>query len=143
MLKKQQRKVFIDSNVFFYSIIGDSKYGKACSKILLDVSERKIEAFISPLILLEVANSLRKFRVSSIRDRIRAIISLPIHVVDLNRLDIYEGVELAERYNLSPYDATHVVVASRIGVQYILSADKDFDKVAEVNRIDPLVYNKM
>ena len=139
-LRKQQKAIFIDSNIFFYSIINDKKYGETCSNIIKSIYNEEIDAAISQLILLEVANALRKYQIGDISNRLRAIISLPLRIIDLDRMDVIEGIYLSEVYGISPYDATHVVSMRKSGIRLILSADKDFDRVPGIDRIDPLSF---
>ena len=121
-------KYFIDSNVFVYAKINDKKYGKCCQNIIKKIYEKKIEAIIDNIILLEVANALRKLGVKDIEDEILAILSLPIRIVDFKQEDI---VEATKDLSLSPYDSLHYIVSKKCNAK-IISADKDF-KV----RIDP------
>ncbi|MCD6491909.1 MAG: type II toxin-antitoxin system VapC family toxin [Candidatus Njordarchaeia archaeon] len=140
MLRKPQNPIFIDSNIFFYSIIRDRKYGNASAKIITHIYERKITATITSIILLEVANALRKYRVQSIEMKIKSIVSLPIKIFDVNTVTIREAIKLSEQYKISPYDATHAVICIRNGINTVISADKEFDKIKELERIDPLDF---
>lgn len=98
------------------------------------IYERKISAIIDSIILLEVANALRKLGIKDIEDEILAILSLPIKVVDIRKEDIIEAVE---NLSLSPYDSLHYVISKRLDAK-IISADKDFDIVG---RIDPCYFH--
>jgi predicted nucleic acid-binding protein len=125
---------FIDSNIFVYSKINDKKYGKCCQEIIKWIYERKISVIIDSIILLEVANALRKLGIKDIRDEILAILSLPIKVIDVRKEDIIEAIE---NPFLSPYDSLHYIISKRLNAK-IISADKDFDNVG---RIDPCYFH--
>jgi len=125
---------FIDSNIFVYAKINDKKYGKCSQDLIKMIYERKISAIIDSIILLEVANALRKLGIKDIEDEILAILSLPIKVVDIRKEDIIEAVE---NLSLSPYDSLHYVISKRLDAK-IISADKDFDIVG---RIDPCYFH--
>ncbi|EDN70633.1 hypothetical protein BGP_2176 [Beggiatoa sp. PS] len=43
---------------------------------------------------------------------------------------------------LKPRDAIHAATLRQNGYNHILSADKDFDRIDFVKRIDPLEYSK-
>ncbi len=139
-LKKLPRKVFIDSNIFFYSIIMDKKYGKYCADIIRDVYNGCLRAYISSLILLEVANALRKFRVVDLPMKIKAVLSLPISLIEIDSKDILDAIDLAGKYNISPYDAAHIIAMRKMEINTIISADKDFDNVEYIKRLDPKEY---
>ena len=56
--------LFIDSNVFFYAKIMDREYGEKCARVLRGIEAREIDAAASALIIVELANALRKFGLS-------------------------------------------------------------------------------
>ncbi|MCY0882418.1 MAG: PIN domain-containing protein [Acidianus infernus] len=66
---------FIDSNVFVYAKIGDKKYGKCSQEIIKAIYKGKIEAIIDTVVLLEVANALRKLKVKDVEEEILAILT--------------------------------------------------------------------
>ena len=43
---------------------------------------------------------------------------------------------------ISPYDCVHASLMKRVGAVNIISADKDFDKVKWMKRLDPKKYEK-
>ena len=121
-------KYFIDSNVFVYAKLNDKKYGKCCIEIIRKIYENKIDAIIDPMILLDVANALRKQGVKDVEEGILTILSLPIAVVNLGQEDIMDA---RKNRDLSPYDSLHYVISKKCNAK-IISADKDFK-----DRIDP------
>ncbi|MEM1646279.1 MAG: type II toxin-antitoxin system VapC family toxin [Ignisphaera sp.] len=121
-------KYFIDSNVFVYAKVNDKKYGKCCGEVIRRIYKREIDAAIDSLILLEVANALRKLGVKDVEDTVLAILSLPISVVDFKKEDVIEAVKDP---SLSPYDSLHYIISKRWGAK-IVSADSDFK-----DRVDP------
>ena len=135
--RRLSKKAFIDSNIFFYSIIMDREYGEHCAAILRGIHEGRLRAYISPLILLEVANALRKFHIEQFHIKIKAIVSLPISLIEIETEDILDAIEFADKYDISPYDASHVIAMKKAKIDIIISADKDFDKVDIITRIDP------
>lgn len=129
---------FIDSNVFFYSKIMDREYGVSCAKILDKIAKSKLEASTSVLIIIELANALRKYGLSNeVKDVVDAVFSLNISVYEVDTLDVRNAVAIFNEFKISPYDCTHAAVMKRIGVTNIISADKDFDRVPWIKRLDP------
>ena len=61
-----KNEFYIDSNIFFYSIIMDRKYGESCAKVVKMIHTKDIRAVISSIIILEVANALRKYEIPDI-----------------------------------------------------------------------------
>ncbi|MCY0874309.1 MAG: PIN domain-containing protein [Acidianus infernus] len=123
---------FIDSNVFVYAKIGDKKYGKCSQEIIKAIYKGKIEAIIDTVVLLEVANALRKLKVKDVEEEILAILSLPIQVVEVTKEDIIQAVK---EDDLSPYDALHYVISKKSSA-IIITADQDFKE-----RIDPCSFS--
>ncbi len=80
-----------------------------------------------------------KFGLSrEVRREIAAILSLPLRLEDLEPIDASKASRLFEVYRISPYDCAHVAIMEKIGAKQIVSADRDFDRVEEIERIDPL-----
>jgi hypothetical protein len=131
--------VYIDSNIFFYAKIMDKRYGKACAKIISDVAKDEIDGIASVLMLLEVANALRKYGlVGEIKNEIDAIYSLRMKIVPVDDIIIRLASEIYDEVKISPYDCAHVATMRKFGVKEIISADKDFDKISGIKRIEPL-----
>jgi predicted nucleic acid-binding protein len=51
--------------------------------------------------------------------------------------DAQRAAELANSYRLGARDLIHVAVMVRLGVRQIVSADKGFDQIADIERLDP------
>lgn len=135
------KRFYIDSNVFFYAKIADRRYGKACAKLLEEIHKERIEAVISTLVVLEVANALRKFGlVEEIHQTASAILSLPIETKPLTLAILQSALTISREYGLTPYDAVHAATMKLTNTKFIVSADKEFDKIPWIKRIDPLQY---
>jgi len=59
--------------VFVYAKTNDRKYGECCQRLIKRVYEGKLSAIIDSVILLEVANALRKLGIKDVEDVILAI----------------------------------------------------------------------
>lgn len=132
--------IYIDSNIFFYAKIMDRKYGKACAKVIEDIANGEIKACISPLVAIEVANALRKYGMEDIKDTIDAILSLNITIHPLDEFIVRIAAEIFDEFGISPYDCIHVATMNADGIKEIISADKEFDEIKNIKRIDPLYY---
>jgi len=131
-------RYFIDSNIFFYAKIMDKKYGKACAKILNMIVKGKLEAVTSSLVVIELANALRKYGLSSkVREVIDAIFSIDIQVFEIDPLDTRKAAEIFDEFRISPYDCIHAAVMKKAKTNKIVSADRDFEKITWIKRIDP------
>ena len=134
---------FVDSNVFFYAKILDREYGKSCAKIIRDVVEGRVEAVTSVLVVVEVANALRKYGLGKEAKEVAdAIFSLDIPVYGVDSSDVRIAMGFFDEFGISPYDCVHASVMKRGGALNIISADKDFDKIKLIKRLDPKSYEK-
>lgn len=135
-------RVYIDSNIFFYARIMDKSYGESCSSILRSISAGKINASISTLVPIEVVNALRKYRLNrSVAAEVRAIMSLPIEIHPVEASDVTDAVEVHEESGGSPYDCVHVAIMKRHDMNVIVSADRDFDRIGGLRRVDPKTFS--
>jgi|GEM_PF-442414 predicted nucleic acid-binding protein len=136
--------VYLDSNVFFYSKIMDKRYGPDCAKLLRRVQAGEIKGAISSLVVLEVANALRRFGFSKEAQRTcTAILSMPLVVRPLSPESLHEALDIFQRLKISPYDCAHLATMKELGLRRIVSADSDFDAAEWIERIDPLKLDEI
>ncbi|MBE0513133.1 type II toxin-antitoxin system VapC family toxin [Candidatus Bathyarchaeota archaeon] len=129
---------FIDSNVFFYAKMLDRKYGDACAKVFDKIVRGELEAVTSTLVVIELANALRKYGLSDeVKDVVNAVFSLDIGVFEVDSLDVRTAAGIFNEFRISPYDCVHAAVMRKARIVDIISADKDFDKIAWIKRLDP------
>jgi predicted nucleic acid-binding protein len=137
-LSEDKERYYVDSNVFFYAKIMDREYGPSCAEVIKGIHGGRILGATSTLVALEVANALRKFGLGrEVRDTVDSIFSLRMQVVSLEQSDLRNAINTFHKYLISPYDCAHLAMMKRLGAQVIISADKDFDKVAEIKRRNP------
>jgi hypothetical protein len=136
-------KLYVDSNVFFYAKIMDGIFGKSCSDILRRIASDDMQASISALVPIEVANALRKYGLGKdVREEVRAIFSMGIEVYPLDPTDAREAAEIYAEAGISPYDCVHAAVMKKYGLNEIISADKEFDKIPWLKRVDPRLMSE-
>jgi len=105
--------------------------------------EGRIEAVTSVLVVVEVANALRKYGLGKEAKKVTdAIFSLDIPIYEVDSSDVRIAMGFFDEFGISPYDCVHASVMKRVGAQNIISADKDFDKVGWIKRLDPKSYRK-
>jgi predicted nucleic acid-binding protein len=130
--------VYIDSNVFFYAKILDRQYGEACAEILRKIENGEVEAATSTLVIVELANALRKYGLADeVKDVVDAIFSLDMSVFEVDSLDVRTAAHVYDEFRISPYDCVHVAIMKKASIAEIISADKDFDKITWIKRLDP------
>jgi len=129
---------YIDSNILFYAKIMDREYGEDCARILSLISKGELQAATSSLAVIELANALRKYGLSDqVADVVDAVFSLDFQIIQVDPTDVRNAMEIFDEFRISPYDCTHVAVMKKAATNTIVSADRDFEKVTWVRRIDP------
>ena len=135
--------IYIDTNIFIYALQKHPKYGKSCSRILLDIELGKLSVCASMHLLAEILVTLNRINKElgtriNIQESIDAVLSYPITWFALDFIEI----KLASKYNypISSGDYIHIATAEINNVNEIISADSEFDKINFIKRIDPLKY---
>lgn len=132
---------YIDTNIWIYAMIAHPKYGEKCKEILKKIEAKTVEAAISTQVLGEVAGVLySKYKVKDTTSQLNAILSYPINIYIVHPDTIRVAAEYARDYGITPYDGIHVALAAEYNVTDIISADKEFDKIDLIRRIDPIEF---
>jgi predicted nucleic acid-binding protein len=133
------RRVLVDTNVILYAIGGPHAYAEPCRSILALAGEGRFE-LEAPVDLVQEILHHRTRRLGDRRQATadaRAAASLcrlhPVEPEDAGRVaELFEGSS-----RLSARDAVFAAVALRYDLDTILSADGDFDGLADLRRLDP------
>ena len=113
--------------------------GQNCRDIIGLINEKKIICASSFLVLDEVIWILKKKigKNSSIKIT-KAILSMPIKWIEINKSIIIKMLDIYENTKLDPRDAIHISSMNEIGLSVIVSEDDDFDKVDGIERMNAL-----
>ena len=127
---------FLDANVLIYSAT-PSEYRESCRNVLAEVARGAAPGRTSTAVLEEVWHveiSGRAGPLAGLTQYLYAILTPLIPVTD-------EAFKLAlsfEVRRLGPNDRLHVGTCLAHGIDTIVSADRAFDGVREIRRVDPL-----
>lgn len=139
--------IYLDTNIIIYAIQNHPLYGKACATLLRDIERGRLKTGASSLVLLEVYGVLRKFNGTlrrkkekefDIQANFDALLSLPITWFDMSVYVIERSITYTESVQTGDY--VHIATADIHGMREIFSADKEFDRISWIKRIDPLTY---
>ena len=130
-------KAFVDAPLLIYlnTVLGEERLAYEDFFIEL-VSERKL--YTDPLVLDELIYVSKKKYGVSYNLTLEFIDSVVLPYVTLLKLgedEYLASKEFLSRYNLKPSDALHLGVMKVNGIEVIVSEDKEFDKVGEVERL--------
>ncbi len=136
-------RLYVDSNVFFYAKIMDKVFGMSCAEILRKLAAGESQASASTLVPIEVANALRKYgRGKDVAQELHAINSLGIEIFVIEVVDVREAAEIYDKVGISPYNCVHAAVMKRNGLDQIVTADKEFERIEWIKRLDPRNFDQ-
>jgi len=128
---------FLDANILIYSRSSPpSAYRDSCLEILDAIERDEVDAQISTVVLEEVWNL-------ELTDRVGGIDGLTADAYELFSPVLAVTDEIFARALALPHskigakDRVHVATCLEHGIERIVTADKGFDTVAGLQRIDP------
>lgn len=132
---------FIDANVPIYAAGRDHPYKEPCARIL-NMAADNPEAFVTNAEVLQ--ELLHRYLATERWTLGRAVVSsfaelMSGRIEPVYLQDVLLAAELAnEHQGVSARDLVHAAVMRRLDLSRIISADRDFDRVAGIERLDPL-----
>ena len=130
---------FVDSNIIMYAVGAEHCYRSPCLDALDRIVRKDLQAFVSSEVHREILHRYmslglpKKAREVSVKLETIIPATLPVTLMDIRR-----ARQLAERYpGLHARDLIHAAVMLQNGLTHILSTDRHFDRLAEIERIDP------
>ncbi|MBI2184285.1 MAG: type II toxin-antitoxin system VapC family toxin [Thaumarchaeota archaeon] len=156
------KSVFVDANIFHFYLRGPSSLQKACILLLERIERKDIGGYTSTLVLDELIYKilLKKIEEKHKKNPLTVLQKTPkeigVHapeirravdivlgiealtVLPVERHHVEEAIESMQRYSMLPRDAIHLSVMKTLDCNDLVSADSDFDRVADLNRWSPL-----
>lgn len=131
--------IYLDANIFIYSLGNVDKKTKACIQILDGIIKGKMEACTSLLTWDEFFYAIRKQmdKEKAIEESKRFLEFPNLILLRVTEETIEKAHLLAAQYNLRPRDAIHAASAITNNIKEIISDDPDFDRIKELKRIKP------
>jgi predicted nucleic acid-binding protein len=121
-------------------------YKGPCLRILTDLEMGVLSAVVNTEILQEL---LYRYSHVGMADKgiqlCREILNYPLTILPVTEPDVRLAIDLLDVYQargLEPRDAIHAATMQNYGITRLLSADKDFDVMDLITRVDPLVYTR-
>ena len=136
------RAFFVDSNVIMYAVGAEHAYRSPCLDALDRIVHERLGAMVSAEVHQEI---LHRYMAIGLPDKAREVsirletiipATLPVTLADIGRVR-----QLAKHYpGLKARDLVHAAVMLENGLTHILSTDRHFDQLAEIQRIDPVDF---
>jgi predicted nucleic acid-binding protein len=134
------RRFLCDTNVLVYAVGAPHPYREACRAIVARQGDGVLSGEVTSVVIAEFAH--QRFR--QVRDRQEASVAarqvgaaFRVHALGEGdaelALDLFAGSQ-----SLDAFDALLAATALNRGVDVVLSADRAFDAVEGIERVDPL-----
>jgi predicted nucleic acid-binding protein len=134
--------VFVDTSVLMYAAGAEHPLRDPCRQIIDAISDRSVDAATSTEVIQEILHRAVAMRRAD--DGIalaNQVIDLFAPVLPITHALIRRVPDLIARYPLLDVrDAVHIATCIHEGITEIISADRDYDQVVELRRIDPLAF---
>ncbi len=142
----------IDTSIFMYARGKGHHYKDLCAGLVLAIGDGSFEQkYGQPVVDSEMFQEIL-YRYSLIGQWDTAISLLQdIYALNMDILPVAKGeigrmIELATKYkdgHITPRDLVHVAVMLTNNIKKIISTDKDFDHIKEIQRIDPADFSNV
>lgn len=137
--------IFLDANVFMYAIGAEHVYKAPCLRILSDVETGKLTAVINTEIMQEMLYRYSYIGRPDTGIQIcQTILEYPIDILPVTVSDTKQAIKLFKSYHpsgIKPRDVIHIATMQNNRITHLISADKEFDRLPSIIRIDPLAYS--
>ncbi len=131
---------FIDANVPVYAAGRENPNKEPCARVLMMAAEHPRSFVTDAEVLQELMHRyLASGRWALGREVLRSFAEVMHDRIELvHERDIHLAARLADNHpGISARDLVHTAVMRRLGVDRIISADADFDRLPGVIRLDP------
>jgi uncharacterized protein len=132
--------VAFDTTVLVYAVGTSARYRAPCAQILRAAASGALDASAS----VEVLQEFTHVRARRVGDRVEAVraardVSLGLTLHPVEATDVERALELFVAVpELDVLDAVHAATALNRGIDRIVSADRAFDGVDGLERVDPV-----
>ena len=134
-----RESLFVDANIFMYLAGGDARLREGCRRALRAATEQEITLVTSAEVLQEILHRYTALeRPAHARAVYSAATDICADILPITERQTARALDLVERHpHLPARDALHAATMEERGIERILSADRHFDQVDTVSRVDP------
>lgn len=131
---------FVDSSVFVRFLTKDDPVkAKDCALLFQKAQKRKIRLLTSEVVIAEIAwvlNSWYRYKRELITEALLAVLNAP-YIEIPQRKSLFRAVMLYAEKKIDLVDAFGAVFMEKKKIKKIYSYDRDFDKLTEIQRLEP------
>lgn len=128
---------FLDTSVILYAAGAEHEYKKSCVAIIEKVARDELSVCVSTEVLQELVH--RYIRLSKKQEGIKMVrdVGELVQVLPVDNIAFLRALTILEQCEVDTRDALHAAVALHFGIDHIISADKHFDLIPKITRVDP------
>lgn len=118
------------------------RYKAPCLQILALVETEQVTAVTSSEVLQELLYRYSHLKLTEKGIHLcRRILSFPIQILPVTAADVQQATEILEAApGIKSRDAIHAATMLNNNLKIILTADKHFEQISSLNRLDPHDY---
>ncbi len=133
---------FLDANILMYAAGSAHPLREPCRDALARAVDQEVSLVTDAEVLQEILHRYFSIgRPESARTIHRSAIDLCDEVFPIDVKNTTRALELLLAHReLTPRDAIHVAAMEHRGLELLLSTDRDFDGLQQVERIDPATF---
>lgn len=134
--------IFLDANIFMYAAGSAHHYKAPCLQILALVETKKLTAVTSSEVLQEILYRYSHLQLTEKGIHLcRRILDFPMEILPVTAADVQRATEVLETSpSIKARDAIHAATMFNNQIEEILTADKHFERISSLNRLDPHDY---
>ena len=128
------RLVVLDTSVWIYHFEGSTAYGRAADSVLEAITQRKVGAVASELVLLELLVAPLKKGAQDIADEIElTLLHFPnLQLAPVTRAVLVRAAEIRGRYGVRTPDSIMLATAVESGATLAVTNDNAWQKMKEI-----------
>ena len=138
-------RLFIDTNVPIYATGREHSYKEVCLDILFKIAKGDIDACTDAEVHQELYYYywVRGLADKGLEVSAQFLASVP-DVLPITRVDLERALELGKSYPyMLPRDWIHLATMLNHGISEIVTADKHFDNLGGIVRLDPKEWSRI
>ncbi len=134
--------IFLDSNIFLYAVGSDHPFRQPCRDIVDRARTRSFEAIINTDVVQEVLHHLRRTNRLAAAIRVaRDLLAAFPQLLATGHAELSRACDLIEQHPaLRTRDALHAASMLHNRIDTIVTADRHFDGIQGIRRLDPATF---
>jgi predicted nucleic acid-binding protein len=127
---------FVDANVIVYSAV-DGPGRESCLRVLEAVAAGEAEGRTSPAVLEEVWHVVLRRYPRQLAGLLESVVEIFSPLLPVTEAALVSALSMGDS-SLDPNDRLHAGTCATHGIDVVLSANRAFDGIGGIERVDPL-----